>query len=137
LGDSLLDREVKSTRLIRRLGDSILVDENYYDTLFRISESNILRQDRGYLFLNYQVDVADYRVKLLYTDNSGFLCLSKPQNMTSIETLEEIALQEPRFDSLGVMKSDNFIFGLSQIDTAQVINRKIFKQKLRFVRVNP
>ncbi len=136
-GDTLLDKEAKSQKIVRRLGDSILVDDTYFDTLFKISEFNVLRQDKGYLFLNYQVDVADYRVKLLYTDNSGFLCFSKPQTMSSIETLEEVAAQEPRYDSLGVLQSDNFSFGLSQIDTAQVINRKIFKEKLRFVRIKP
>lgn len=136
-GDSLLDRETKIIKLVRRLGDSVLVDDTYYDTLFRISDYHVLREDKGYLFLNYQVDVADYRVKLLFTDNSGFLCFSQPQSMSSIDALEEIAAQEPRFDSLGVLKSDNFSFGLSQIDTAQVINRKMFQQKLRFVRVRP
>lgn len=136
-GDTLLDRDAKSQKIVRRLGDSILVDDIYHDTIFKISEFNVLRQDKGYLFLNYQVDVADYRVKLLYTDNSGFLCFSKPQSMSSIETLEEVAAQEPRYDSLGVLKSDNFSFGLSQIDTAHILNRKIFKEKLRFVRIKP
>ena len=51
-GDSLVNMATHEKLPVKRMGDSILVEQKNSDTLFRMSTKNILRKFRGYYFLN-------------------------------------------------------------------------------------
>ena len=69
--------------------DSVLVQYSYRDTLFRISDRNILRRFKGHYFLNYQKTKNQWQVRRLTLKNND-LSFSKVKVHEDIEELKEI-----------------------------------------------
>jgi hypothetical protein len=75
-GDTLTDIETNDKTIISFAGDSILIPVFYTDTLFMISEVNVLRKFRGHHFLNILHEKAGWEV-LDLTLSKGKLVLSE------------------------------------------------------------
>ena len=135
-GDSLYDNGRKMFRETKMIGDSILINESYFDTLFSISPDQILRKDRNYYFLNFKVREADFRVKLLFVDENNYLQLSKPQTQRELDILKPATDLEPKFVPEGLGKMETFMFSLKNLDTLSYVKGPGFKKIDRFIKIS-
>ncbi len=79
----------KIALLLKTYGDSIFVKYSYRDTLFEISERQILRRLKGHYFLNYMWSETNWRVRRLTFEND-LLTFSKVRLPKDITSLQEI-----------------------------------------------
>jgi hypothetical protein len=87
--DTQIELGTNWTMDIKIKNDSALVSSYIIDTIFQISESNILRSFKGYLFLNYKDIDSTWRVKTLKLEN-GQLDFGSLVNVNQIDTLKEV-----------------------------------------------
>ncbi|MEO9477103.1 MAG: hypothetical protein ABJG41_16275 [Cyclobacteriaceae bacterium] len=82
----------KIALLLRTYGDSILVNYTYRDTLFEISERQVLRRLKGHYFLNYMWSETNWKVRRLTLENNQ-LTFSKvrlPEDITSLQEITNV-----------------------------------------------
>jgi hypothetical protein len=77
------------TMNIKIKDDSALITSYLIDTIFQISQSQLLRSFKGYLFLNYKDIDSTWRVKTLRLEN-GKLDFGSLVNVNQIDTLKEV-----------------------------------------------
>jgi hypothetical protein len=77
------------TMNIKIKDDSALISSFLIDTIFQISESQLLRSFKGYLFLNYKDIDSTWRVKTLKLEN-GQLDFGSLVNINQIDTLKTV-----------------------------------------------
>lgn len=87
-GDTLLDTSDSSKTLIRYEGDSIVMHFHSEDTLFSISDKNILKKYKGYYFLNVS-NTPYWNVKKMHL-TKGILSVNSISTKEEINTLREI-----------------------------------------------
>ncbi len=80
---------------VMSIGDSVYVYSRKDEQLFKISDRNILREYKGYYFLNYKDSTAYWKVKILklYNDTLEFdyiLTEDDIVNIVSITTVESV-----------------------------------------------
>ena len=74
---------------IKILDDSALISSYLVDTVFQISESQLIRSFKGYLFLNAKDADSIWRVNTLKLEN-GLLDISPLVNVSQIDTLKSV-----------------------------------------------
>ncbi|MDQ3190433.1 MAG: hypothetical protein M3Q58_02465 [Bacteroidota bacterium] len=91
--DTIYDMESGEFKIFESGSDSI--SENIYiiDTLFQISNSNILKKFKGYYFLNIQYESDSWEVKKIEF-NRGELTISKVSTQNDLENLKELSESE-------------------------------------------
>jgi hypothetical protein len=83
---------------IKIKGDSALISSFLIDTIFQITESQLLRTFKGYLFLNYKDMDSTWRVKTLKLEN-GLLDFGSLVNVNQIDTLRTVTRIVTSMDS--------------------------------------
>jgi hypothetical protein len=86
------------TMTIQIIDDSALISSYLVDTIFQISESQLLRSFKGYLFLNFKDMDSTWRVNTLKLEN-GQLGFSSLVNVNQIDTLKTITKIVTSMDS--------------------------------------
>ncbi len=89
-GDMLINTQTNERMAVRREGDSLVYHLAYVDTLFEISENNIVRKFKGYYFLNTKYHGEGWEVKKMELA-SGQLKIGSIRNKEEIAGLLEIA----------------------------------------------
>lgn len=89
LGDTLFDIEKGTKEKIAVNGDAIIQHAHWTDTLFKISERNILKKFKGHYFLNIQYRQNAWEVKKLSLKN-GLITISSISEKNDIQKLRDI-----------------------------------------------
>lgn len=97
VADTLINTMTKEKTIIKRKGDSIVQHIHYIDTLFLISESNILKKFKGYCFLNFRYNKSNWQVIKLGLNKSK-LSIGHILTKEDIDKLKQIS--ESTLDSL-------------------------------------
>lgn len=97
VGDTLINLETNEKGIMKRDGDTLVQHINHIDTLFLISETNVLKKFKGYYFLNLRYDKESWQVKQLGL-HRGQLSIGKISTQEDIDKLKEIS--ESALDSL-------------------------------------
>jgi len=88
-GDTLIFLDThEKVKIIKQIGDSLLIRERYIDTLFQIGRNNILRKFKGFYFLNTRYDKDGWGVEKARL-TKGVLVISSTTK-ADIKKLEEI-----------------------------------------------
>ncbi len=74
---------------IKRIGDSLLVNLHYNDTLFTLTKDNVVRKYKGYYFLNERLEKKDWEVKKIRF-SKGQMTISSISIKDDIENLKEM-----------------------------------------------
>jgi hypothetical protein len=96
-GDTLINLETNERDLLIREGDTLVQHIHYTDTLFLISETNVLKKFKGYYFLNLRYTEDNWQVKQLAL-HKGQLSIGTISTQQDINQLKEIS--ESASDSL-------------------------------------
>ena len=89
-GDTMIDVRSKEKIKIIRKGDSVIFQQHITDTIFSISDKNILKKFKGYYFLNYSKDKAGWEVIKMEL-KKGELMVSMINEKEEIDKLKEIS----------------------------------------------
>ena len=89
LGDTLVDLTDGRKEKITLKGDTIIYRETWIDTLFRISDNNVLKKFKGYYFLNSRYKDTAWEVKKLGL-KKGTLTIGEIAGEDDIQKLKEI-----------------------------------------------
>lgn len=87
--DTLYRSDTKEKNFVVNINDTLYIPYPLQDTLFYISNKNILRKDKGYYFLNMLYNNGWEVQKLEY--KNGKLCLCSIADREEIESLRAIA----------------------------------------------
>lgn len=90
IGDTLIDQENGTKEKVLLKGDTIIVHENWIDTLFNISDDNVLKKFKGYYFLNSRHKDNAWEVQKLSLQK-GKLTFGKISGEDEVQKLKEIA----------------------------------------------
>ena len=93
-GDTLVNTRTIEKSLIRREGDTIITHIHQIDTIFRLNFDNVVREFKGYYFLNTRYDKTNWTVKKMVL-SQGELTISSISSTQDIESLKEIT-QSPQ-----------------------------------------
>lgn len=86
--DSAINGEF-SNPPIKMIGDSLYYLVNYTDTIFWLSDENVLKKDKGYYFMNIKIDENSWTVSKLKL-KKGILTIARISTKEELELLEEI-----------------------------------------------
>lgn len=89
-GDTLINLETNERQVIRRVGDSLVIHFHHEDTLFEMSEFNVLRKYKGYYFLNSQNGHNNWTVKKMQSFKNHMI-ISKIASKEDIDQLKELS----------------------------------------------
>ncbi|HLW31429.1 MAG TPA: hypothetical protein VKX40_04135 [Aequorivita sp.] len=89
VGDTLVDLENNEKIFIKRDGDSLLAHIHYTDTLFLLTQDNVVRKFKGNFFLNTRYEKQGWEVKKVHL-TKGQLIISSVSTKADIETLKEL-----------------------------------------------
>jgi hypothetical protein len=89
IGDSLLHVTEGTKEKILLNGDTITMHANWKDTLFMITDNNVLKKFKGYYFLNIRYDDSVWEVKKLSL-KKGTLTIGSASDKDDIQKLKEI-----------------------------------------------
>jgi hypothetical protein len=89
IGDTLIDVNNGSKKKIVVNGDTIVQHQNWTDTIFHISQDNILKQFKGYYFLNEQIQPNVWTITKIRLKN-GVLTIGRISKENEIVQLREI-----------------------------------------------
>ena len=88
-GDTIIELETNEKQLIKRDGDSLIIRSFY--TLFQMNYDNVVREFKGYYFLNtrYHYDKTSWVIKKIQL-SKGQLIISSISNKQDMDNLTEI-----------------------------------------------
>ena len=89
-GDTLINIEAKERKLIKRVGDSLLINTHEIDPLFLMNPDNVVKKFKGYYFLNTRYDNSSWSVEKMQL-SKGRLIISNISTKKEIKNLQEIA----------------------------------------------
>lgn len=92
-GDILIDLSTGTQEQISLQGDTIIRHIVWSDTLFRISEDNILKKFRGFYFLSSKRNDSAWEIKKIHLEK-GLLNIGMISKEDDFEKLREITLTE-------------------------------------------
>ena len=124
LKDTLFNKKTNEKICVVTIDDTLYSPYRLQDTLFLISDKNILRKDRGYYFLNMQYHSGWEVQKLEYAQ--GKLCLCSIADLEEIRSLKSIT--ENTSDSL-------FQFDPDKKQLRKFVKSKGFSKKEEFVKL--
>ena len=88
-GDTIFDLETDEKYHIKRVGDTIIYNVYYVDTLFQINQDNIVRKLNGYYFINQSYNQDSWEVKKIQL-SKGQLIISRVSAKLEIENLKNL-----------------------------------------------
>lgn len=125
-GDTLFS-DSTNYQMVKIIGDSIVVEHVHYtDTIFSISDDNVLKKFKGYYFLNSRMDTARWIVQKLSLVK-GILSIANIASSQDIEVLKE--LTENKSDTT------SYNFSLTRKQFRQFINLEGFHDRELFIRM--
>jgi hypothetical protein len=89
-GDTLFNMSTQRKTPVKIEGDSLITRFHFVDTIFQISEKNILRKFKGYYFLNMLYSENSWEVRKLQL-SKGELTVSSIRGQDDIDHLKKIA----------------------------------------------
>lgn len=89
-GDTILNLTTHEKISVKKEGDSLVASFHFVDTLFKISDQNVLRKFKGYYFLNMQYNEKSWEVRKLQL-SKGELTLSSISGQEDIDRLKEVS----------------------------------------------
>lgn len=126
-GDTLIEIATGKKQMAIIAGDTIFANNYGTDTLFYISETDVLKRFKGYYFLNTLYDKNEWTLQRLSLSN-GILTLSEISDSVHINQLKEIT--ETPEDTI----CSNF--KLNQAQFKKFINNNGFDQSEQFTRLS-
>lgn len=93
IGDSVFDVNTNLGVPVHFEGDTLLMRVNEADTLFAITDKNVLKKFKGYYFLNTYWGEGNYEVQELEFSHSKFTLskISKSEDLAALKTITESA----------------------------------------------
>lgn len=88
-GDTIIDPVTFEKTIIKRDGDSLITHVHYRDTLFLLSNDNILKKYKGYFFINLRYTDGNWEVKKIRL-HKGQLTISSISTEIDLKNLEAI-----------------------------------------------
>ncbi len=125
-GDTLIDIPSGKKQPATIAGDTIFAKSSGVDTLFYISEINVLKKFRGYYFLNTLYDKDAWTLQRISL-SEGILTISEITDSVHISQLKEIT------DTPADTICSNF--KLNQKQFKQLVNGDAFDQSEQFIRL--
>ena len=125
-GDTLIEIPSGKRQSVIIAGDTIFARSTGVDTLFYISETNVLKKFRGYYFLNTLYDKDAWTLQRISL-SEGILTISEITDSTHINQLKEIT------DTPADTICSNF--KLNQKQFKQLVNGNAFDQSEQFTRL--
>jgi len=126
VGDTVVDLETNERTLIKRDGDSLVNHIHYIDTLFQMNYDNVVREFKGYYFLNKRYDKGSWVVKKIHL-SKGQLVISIISTKLDIDNLKEIT--ETSLDTVPLYK-----FSATKRQFKKFIKKDGFSDTETFVR---
>jgi hypothetical protein len=99
LHDSLINKQTGAVQIVKYIGDTLITHVNGTDTMFVISDSCVLKKDKGYYFLNWQINRKYWSVMNL-SFTKGMLIIGSVRDSMDIKALK--TLSESTEDSTGI-----------------------------------
>lgn len=100
--DSIFGSEIEKGVPFKYINDTISFILNYKDTLFAISDHNVLKYYKRQYFLNTNIDVNIWHVRKMYIDEDGYLVIGDLSSKDEIDNLKEITtVKEIKCDTAG------------------------------------
>jgi hypothetical protein len=89
VGDTVINLETNEKTIIKRNGDSLVVNFHHVDTLFQMDYDNVVRKFKGYYFLNTRYGKQSWGVEKMQLSKRQ-LVISNISVEADIEKLKEI-----------------------------------------------
>jgi hypothetical protein len=89
VGDTLISNDTREKEQVSRVGDTLVKSVYEIDTVFLISENNVLKKYKGYYFLNFLREKSNWEVKKLEIAH-GILSISEIAGKNDFDALREI-----------------------------------------------
>jgi hypothetical protein len=124
--DTLFDLKTGSKDFIDIQSDTVFIYRNYTDTLFAISENEILKKWKGYYFLNSTYSDTAWEVKKLWL-NKGTLTIGEVASLSDINSLQEL--------TASVGDSSSKPFQLSNKQFKKFVREDGFREQKTYKRV--
>jgi hypothetical protein len=121
----------KMTVDIDDAGDSATIETYRIDTLFKLSETNLLRAFKGYLFLNYKQPKSTWSVKTLSLEK-GQLDFNDLISTSQIDTLREITKIITVIDTAS-NRIDHYDLNPKRKELKEILERK--QDKTGFIKI--
>lgn len=125
-GDTLIDLTEGTKQKVLLKGDTVIQHANWTDTLFCISDDNVLKKFNGYYFLNERYNENTWGVKKLFL-KKGILSIGSISSLDEIQKLKEIT--ETKADTM----STNFT--LTKRQFKKFVKQDGFSEKETFSRI--
>ncbi len=125
--DTLLNKKTNERLKITLSGDSLSIHFPGIDTLFSISQTNILKRDKGYYFLNSKIGSNEWSVHILSIEK-GLLTIGYIKDSSEIKLLKE--LSENTEDSTG------YHFSPTQRQFESFVKQNGFRDRDTFYRIS-
>ena len=126
VGDTIIDLENGTKEKIFIKGDTVFQHANRTDTLFNLSQDNILKKFKGYYFLNILYRDSSWEVKKLSLKN-GVLTVGNISYKDDIQKLQE--LTDTKSDTI----STPFILTKKQFK--KFVRQNGFSEEEKFIRI--
>ncbi|MFT3846208.1 MAG: hypothetical protein QM725_14220 [Lacibacter sp.] len=126
VGDSLVNTSNGIKEKISLQGDSLIHHESWTDTLFRISDENVLKKFRGYYFLNNRFKDKGWEVKQMWL-KKGVLTIGSISDKSDIQKLKEIT--ETTADTTSTT------FSITKKQLKQFVKQDGFGNREKFTRI--
>lgn len=126
-GDTLVNLTEGTKEKLLLNGDTVTIHSNASDTLFNITNGNILKKFKGYYFLNHRYDDSTWEVKQLSL-KKGKLIVGSIWDENDIQKLKEIT------ETTADTTSTQFSLTKRQFKTA--VNKEVFSAQDTFTRMN-
>jgi len=90
IDDTIINQQTSEKIPFVKDGDSLIIHQYGVDTIFKLSDKNVLRKSKGYCFLNYRIDESQWTVRKMEL-KKGELTISRISRKHELDNLVEIA----------------------------------------------
>ena len=93
-GDTIINLTTNEREVIKHEGDSLLTHIQFIDTLFQMDYYNVVREFKGYYFMNKRYDEESWEVKKIELSRGQLVIssISTQLDMQNLKTLSESAI---------------------------------------------
>lgn len=88
-GNTVINLKTNQKIAVKRIGDSLVAHMHYIDTIFQISQDNVIRRFKGFYFLNTRHAYKSWEVKKIQLKKKE-LVMGKISTKLDLENLKEI-----------------------------------------------
>ena len=116
------------------LGDTAVVSYNYKDTIFSISDEQLLRYFKGIYFLNYKQFENSWNVKTLSFNKEGMLTINKIYaNEEDVEKIKDLTNIVETTDDEGTVI--DYTVHPTRKELKEILKSNLFKEGKTFIKI--